>query len=92
MDAFTGQGKRYVARNPPSGMPEASWLYEELKRIEIALDLLLEGRLIEEYRLEPSNPETGMVVLVAGSDWDPGGGRGIYYYDSEQTPNWIKIA
>lgn len=36
---------------------------------------------------EPSKPLDGDVAFANGTGWDPGDGRGLYYYDS----GWVKL-
>ena len=32
----------------------------------------------------------GFLAYANGSDWDPGSGKGYYYYDAD-TPAWVQI-
>lgn len=63
-----------------------TYLIEEYRRVAI------EFRLIEllEYHVEPEKPFHLQRVLADGSDWDPGWGRGVYYYDENST-SWIPM-
>lgn len=38
--------------------------------------------VMEELHVAPLKPRLGMVVYADGSDWDPGGGEGLYVYKS----------
>ena len=62
---------------PPCDSALANWLQRELAVI---------GRLLEQPRLtetfaEPEKPEPFVLLLADGTLWDPGFGRGVYYWD-----------
>lgn len=38
----------------------------------------------------PTKISDGDVYYADGTDWNPGSGRGIYFYDSE-VPGWVKL-
>jgi hypothetical protein len=54
-----------------------SWLVQELNTTTVPV-----------ITAEPSKPIIGQVVFADGTAWNPGQGRGLYYYDSA----WTKIA
>jgi hypothetical protein len=54
------------------------YLMEELRKLADELKLV---ELIE-YHVEPDKPFHGMRVIADGTDWDPGSGRGVYWYDT----------
>lgn len=63
-----------------------SWMYEELLRISSDLDLLEKV----ELNSEPEKPFHMQMVLADGTDWNPGSGRGFYWYDiSDESWNFI---
>lgn len=66
-----------------------SWATRELMRVAVAMQALTEQQL-EETFVEPAKPRTGMVRLADGTQWDPGSGRGVYYYD-ETVPGWVQL-
>lgn len=78
----------YSALTPPSD-PAAipSFLARELRAVQDGIgapDLLK----LKELHASPARPQTGMIVLADGSDWDPGSGAGFYgYYGSA----WHKL-
>lgn len=53
-------------------------LQDELDRISDAIALL---RKFPELHVAPSKPESGVIYYADGTDWDPGSGKGLYYYD-----------
>jgi hypothetical protein len=60
---------------------EEDWLDRELQAIEQALTMQ-DFLWLVETNVEPERPREGMIYFADGSDWDPGGGRGIYAYYS----------
>ena len=87
---------RYVATTPPSGSAQTepvkgllSWILREFRKLQVAF-----GRVHDHDILivEPTKPKDGMVRFAIGTPgWDPGGGKGPYWYD-EDTTDWIKMA
>lgn len=37
---------------------------------------------------EPVKPQEGMIVFADGTNWNPGSGKGIYYYNGT---TWVKL-
>lgn len=60
-----------------------TYLTEEFRRISIELN----RQALTEYHAEPEKPFHLMQVMADGTDWDPGSGRGVYWYDAE-GPSW----
>ena len=65
-----------------------SWLMQELNRISNSFTVAAQTTTLPALTSEPSKPETGQVVFADGTAWDPGSGRGLYYYDA----GWQYIA
>jgi hypothetical protein len=57
----------------------------ELSKIADAFTETRELELRESFR-EPERPRDGMIIFADGTHWDPGNGRGPYYFDSSWTP------
>jgi len=38
---------------------------------------------------EPDKPRTGQVYYADGTEWDPGSGEGLYYFNSSSA--WVKL-
>lgn len=55
------------------------WVRNELKGIEATFNIQ-DFVQLKVHHVEPVRPRAGMVVYADGSDWDPGGGEGIYAY------------
>ena len=80
---------RYIPAPFPQRFDESllPWLYKELSRI---------GQLqaLDRYDFpplgaEPAKYETGTTVWANGTDWDPGGGAGLYSWDGTQ---WVLMS
>jgi hypothetical protein len=73
----------YAPRSLPPELKEnvlAKWLAEELRLIANQFNLFdIVG--FAPYHAAPTRPREGMMVYADGSDWDPGEGEGIYFYD-----------
>jgi hypothetical protein len=44
---------------------------------------------LEPAHVEPDKPRAGLIVYADGTDWDPGSGAGLYYYNGSA---WVLIA
>lgn len=64
----------------------SAYVQRELARVSIAMQLLADGQ-IEESTVAPAKPRHGMIRLADGTSWNPGSGRGIYWYD-KNTATW----
>ena len=88
-----------MARGQPEGVYTPSALaavsLEELVRqlarefdsVANALNLGLLQR-VNFYHVEPGKPREGDIVGADGTDWNPGGGKGVYAYYSSA---WNKL-
>lgn len=74
-----GTPSGYTPGTPPEGTDEGLAKYLERELQAIARNLL-ETRVLtlEEFNVEPEKPRNGMIVRADGTNWDPGGGAGIY--------------
>jgi hypothetical protein len=70
---------QYSPGTPPLDKdPElVNFLMEELRRISVAMDLILD---IEKLNVAPDKPRDGMVRYADGTNWNPGAGAGLYIY------------
>lgn len=64
-----------------------SWVYRELLRISAILNAVEAGRLEKTY-VVPAKPREGDIRFADGTNWNPGGGKGIYFYDGT---SWVKL-
>jgi hypothetical protein len=63
------------------------FLKDELRRIASAIAKLAETNF-PEVHVEPIRPRDGDVRNADGSDWNPGSGKGLYYFDGS---TWTKL-
>lgn len=63
------------------------WLYEELSRIASNM-VKPAGLQFDVLRAEPLKPQDGQLAFADGTDWNPGGGAGLYQYVSGA---WAKL-
>ena len=59
-----------------------SWLVQELNRIANGFTVASQSTTLPVITEEPSKPVTGQIVFADGTAWNPGSGRGLYYYDA----------
>lgn len=64
-----------------SELEVARYFYDELQRISEALQLVQQGQFLPELHVAPDKPRNGRIVYADGTDWNPGFGKGIYFYD-----------
>lgn len=80
----------YVPGQVPNDIEDIpTFLQEEFRRISIAVHHVSAGHL-EEVHVEPNKPRTGDIRFADGTNWNPGGGRGLYYYDLLSSA-WIRF-
>ena len=67
----------------------AQWAAEQFRAIQSYMEAIALG-FLEETHVEPAKRFTGMLRLADGTNWNPGAGRGIYWYD-ETGATWTKL-
>lgn len=74
--------ERYTPENPNTSTLEdlAAYVERELQRISNAF--VQEQEEADELHVPPDRPQNGGRYLADGIDWDPGSGRGWYWYDA----------
>ena len=65
-----------------------NWIAGELVRISNSFTTSKQTLNIPVINAAPAKPQVGDVVFADGTNWNPSGGRGLYYCDS----SWVKIA
>ncbi len=72
----------YVPRPVPQTLDEIpSWLTQEMTTIAQVLASFEPDTLyIREMAVQPAKPRNGQLVYADGTLWNPGSGRGLYYY------------
>jgi hypothetical protein len=53
---------------------------EEFRKIALAIQLVALGHLDKTFTV-PSKPRDGDIRYADGTQWNPGSGQGIYYYN-----------
>ena len=83
-----------VTRYEPSPIPRvnnvgdlALYIYSELNRLGSILFNQSVLRL-EESNVAPTKPRNGDIRYADGTNWDPGSGAGIYFFDGT---NWTQL-
>lgn len=56
------------------------WATQELQRVAGAFTTA-QTPTIPTLTAPPAKPITGQLALADGTDWNPGSGRGLYYFD-----------
>ncbi len=67
----------------------AVWASEQFRILQGWMAVVSDG-FLEETHVAPTKLFTGLIRFADGTDWDPGSGRGRYYYD-ETGPGWVKL-
>ena len=66
-----------------------TWISNELVRVSNAFTTSSQTTTLLVLTAAPAKLQIGQVVFADGSNWNPGSGRGLYYYD---TGGWVHIA
>lgn len=82
---------RRQRRYTPDGSPPAEpalrdWLLRELTVVATLLD---NPRLTETFTA-PAKPEAFVLLLADGTSWNPGFGRGVYFWDPNLS-DWYLV-
>ena len=70
----------YAPGEPPTSDELANFLREELQKINAAITALSLGHLDKSF-VAPTKPREGDLRFADGTTWNPGSGKGIYYYN-----------
>jgi hypothetical protein len=63
------------------------WVTNELQRIATSAEAAQTPTISVSFT-PPAKPAVGQLAFADGTQWDPGSGRGLYYYDGV----WVFIA
>lgn len=79
---------RFAPEDPPVVNPElqpiVEYVFRELLRVAAITNMVADGQL-EEVAAAPARPINGMIRLADGTLWNPGSGRGMYWFDSSSA-------
>ena len=80
-----GESRNLYAPDPIASdakLPEfITYTMRELQRLSGVLEVAL-AREIEFLNVAPDKPREGMIRGADGTNWNPGGGKGVYAYHS----------
>lgn len=82
---------RYKPTAVPTNIPRGAreWLANELRRIANAFaDPVVDIVTLDPLAAEPERRRDGMIVYANGTDWNPGGGAGVY---ARESGAWVKL-
>ena len=92
MATYADRVEKSVTWYEPGPLPEqvevlGGYVVSELKRLG---SILLNQSIfrLEPVHIEPSRPRKGDVRYADGTDWNPGSGEGIYWYNGT---SWAKL-
>lgn len=69
---------------------QPAWINDYFAEIARSLERAHQVTITEPVHIEPVRKFDGLFVFADGVDFDPGRGRGVYYWDSV-ADNWISI-
>jgi hypothetical protein len=79
---------KYVPVKPSGREDAAVYAYEELLDLSQALSESQEFLALQVLNVAPAKPRDGMVAVADGTNWNPGGGAGIY---ARIGGAWVKL-
>ena len=92
MATYEDRVEKSVTRYEPGPLPEevedlGGYVVSELKRLG---SILLNQSIfrLEPVHAEPARPRKGDIRYADGTDWNPGAGEGIYWYNGTA---WAKL-
>lgn len=65
----------------------SEWIARELRRIAVAIAAVELGHL-DKVDVAPTKPRDGDLRYADGTNWNPGGGAGIYWFNGTV---WTKL-
>ena len=92
MATYADRVEKSVTRYEPGPLPEevedlGGYVVSELKRLG---SILLNQSIfrLEPVHAEPARPRKGEIRYADGTNWNPGAGEGIYWYNGTA---WAKL-
>jgi hypothetical protein len=64
------------------------FFHEELRRVAQEFEQVYDGQFLSARHVEPSKRRDGQLVYADGTDWNPGSGKGFYFYNGSA---WIPL-
>ncbi len=78
---------RYFPKRTPNEYDQG-YLQDELGYISSAIEQQALG-FLDTTHVAPEKPRQGMIRYADGTNWNPSGGEGIYFFNSSGT--WVKL-
>lgn len=80
----------YYPSKLPKDHPGGSYLKKELDRVSEAITRIAQGRIFTKASEPPRSPDDGQIAFADGEGWDPGDGKGYYWWDDD-AGEWRKL-
>lgn len=78
----------YAPGDPPADVAQLQrFLSDELQQISAAIQALAAGHL-DKQNVAPAKPRDGDLRYADGTNWNPGGGKGLYMHNGT---TWILV-
>lgn len=72
--------RTYVERVPEDPQEAIHFLHTQLQELQLQVEQLLLD-LSRPISSPPNKPRDGMIKYADGLGWNPGGGRGLYFFN-----------
>lgn len=78
---------------PVPQLDQPSWMNSYFQIIAESFNRIRNTFVFEPVNIEPARKYDGLTVFADGTSWNPGAGRGIYYWDSSSGASgaWLKL-
>ncbi len=87
VDFSKQQVNKYFPKRTPTEYSQG-YVQDELGHISSAVEQLSLGYL-DVTNVAPTRPRQGMIRYADGTNWNPSGGEGIYFFNS--SGSWVKL-
>jgi len=78
----------YEPLPPPDASPASQWAAAEFARLAALINAGVPRLVLPPQAAAPDKPRPGMVANANGTNWNPGGGAGLYQYLGGA---WVKL-
>lgn len=82
--------QRYSPGILPSFLQGRQQLENEFQKISTTLRQIQNGLPFDKRGAAPDSPVDGEIVFADGENWDPGGGKGYYWFNLDDE-TWNKL-
>ena len=90
---MTDRLDNYQTFTPVAQPDQPSWMNSYFQIIAESFNRIRNTFVFEPVNTEPARKYDGLTVFADGTSWNPGAGRGIYYWDSSSGASgaWLKL-